>query len=31
VLSRTPADRAIPTGGIDLADPETAPRQTVNA
>ena len=31
VLSRTPADRAIPAGGIDLADPETAPRQTVNA
>jgi glycerol uptake facilitator protein len=31
VLARTPADRVIPTGGIDLADPETTPRQTVNA
>jgi glycerol uptake facilitator protein len=31
VLARTPADRAVPAGGIDLADPETAPQQTVNA
>jgi glycerol uptake facilitator protein len=31
VLARTPADRVVRPGGIDLADPETAPQQTVNA
>jgi glycerol uptake facilitator protein len=31
VLARTPADRVVPSGGIDLADPETARQQTVNA
>jgi glycerol uptake facilitator protein len=31
VLARTPADRATTTAGIDLADPERAPQQSVNA
>jgi glycerol uptake facilitator protein len=31
VLARTPADAVITTAGIDLADPETATQQRVNA
>jgi glycerol uptake facilitator protein len=31
VLARTPADGVITTAGIDLADPETATQQSVNA
>ena len=31
VLARTPADRAISTPGIDLADPEPVAQQSVNA
>jgi len=31
VLARTPADRVVAGAGIDLADPETATQQSVNA